>query len=305
MKVLSLFDGISCGQIALNRAKIPYSVYYASEVDKYAIQVTTKNYPDTIQLGDVKSLDSSALPKIDLLLGGSPCQGFSILGKQLNFKDPRSKLFFEYLRLKKELSPKYFIFENVPMNTRIESRISSLLEVDPVILNSADFSAQNRKRLYWTNIPIKPISNAARLRIVDILEDGCKIPVTKNLDKLYIRNYKSTCLDANYAKGADNHGQRTGCIQAGVADIKGRDINRRVYSPAGKSPTLTAVCGGHQEKKIAVDTSHWRKLTPVECERLQTIPDNYTEGVSNSQRYKMVGNGWTVDVVAHILRGLK
>ncbi len=153
MNVLSLFDGISCGQIALNRLGIKYDNYFASEIDKYAMQVTQYNFPDTIQLGNVIDVKGSDLPKINLMIGGSPCQGFSFAGKQLNFDDPRSKLFFEFVRLKNELNPKWFLLENNKMKKQYQDIISSYLGVEPIKINSSLVSAQNRERLYWTNIP--------------------------------------------------------------------------------------------------------------------------------------------------------
>ena len=153
--VLSLFDGMSCGQIALNRAGIPYSKYYASEIDKHAIKVTQHNYPDTIQLGSVTEIKGTDLPQIDLLIGGSPCQGFSFSGKQLNFDDPRSKLFCEFVRLIKECKPKYWLMENVVMRKEFEQVITEHLGVKPIKINSALVSAQNRERLYWANFPIE------------------------------------------------------------------------------------------------------------------------------------------------------
>lgn len=156
--VLSLFDGISCGQVALNRLGISYDRYYASEIDPYAMKVTSENYPHTVQLGSVTKVSPENLPKIDLLIGGSPCQGFSFAGKQLNFNDPRSCLFFEYVRLLKSLQPRYFLLENVVMKRQYQDIISEHLGgVEPVLINSSDFSAQNRPRLYWTNIPLLPI----------------------------------------------------------------------------------------------------------------------------------------------------
>ena len=153
MNVLSLFDGISCGQVALNRLGCQYDHYYASEINKSCIAITQNNYPNTIQLGDVKGVSSSGLPKVDLLMAGSPCQGFSYAGKQLNFEDPRSALFFEFVRVMKETKPKWFLLENVPMNKKFESIITEYLGVHPITINSRRFSAQSRKRLYWTNIP--------------------------------------------------------------------------------------------------------------------------------------------------------
>ena len=153
MKVLSLFDGMSCGQIALKKAGIPVTKYFASEIDKHAIKVTQENFPDTIQLGSVTDVTTDQVGEIDLLIGGSPCQGFSFAGKNLNFDDPRSKLFFEYVRLLKELKPKYFLMENVRMSKKSQDIISEHLGVEPIVINSNLVSAQNRHRLYWTNIP--------------------------------------------------------------------------------------------------------------------------------------------------------
>ena len=296
MNVLSLFDGMSCAQIALNRAGIKYDKYFSSEIDKYAIAVTHNNYPNTIQLGDVRNIILSKNIKIDLIIGGSPCQGFSFSGKQLNFNDPRSKLFFEYVRLVKELNPKWFILENVLMKEEYQDVISKELGVYPVMINSALVSAQNRKRLYWCNFHIDQPKDKGIL-LKDILENGI---VDRN---------KAHCIDASYYKNVTEDYYRTKsrrqivyCKQVGIADIKGNENIKRVYSTEGKSPTLTTCQGGNQDPKIAISDKHYRKLTPVECERLQTVPDNYTEGVSNTQRYKMLGNGFTVDIIAHILK---
>jgi len=355
MNVLSLFDGMSCGQIALNRAGIKYDAYFASEVDKYAIKVAQANYPDTVQIGDVTQVDHTRLPfgGIDLLMGGSPCQGFSFAGKQLNFDDPRSKLFFEFVRLKDDLKPKYFLMENVPMKQESQDIISEYLGVKPVMINSSLFSAQNRKRLYWTNIPFDTMPTADKgIVLQDILEeDGIANEAMTN------KLGKSHCITARY-NGAVwwnsiQRKQRT-MVQVGEADnINGHDILKRIYSPSGKAPTLNTMGGGNREPKVAIgrivnrrldehgvrkdgqldlpftkqlevsDTGksnclttftkdnvlvngmQWRKLTPLECERLQTVPDNYTNHVSNSQRYKMLGNGWTVDVISHIMKGIK
>ena len=353
MNVLSLFDGMSCGQIALNRAGVKYNKYFASEVDKYAIKVAQANYPHTHHMGDVKQVQKSYFidDPIDLLMGGSPCQGFSVAGKQLDFNDPRSKLFFEFVRLKESLKPKYFLMENVPMKQESQDIISRYLDVKPVMINSSLFSAQNRKRLYWTNIPFDIPTDDKGTILQDILEDGIANEAMTNQDG------KAHCITARY-NGAVwwnsiQRKQRT-MVQVGEADnIKGFDSIKRIYSPNGKAPTLTTMQGGHREPKVAigrivnrrldehgvrkdnqldlpftnqlevsdtnksnclttftkdnvlVDGMQWRKLTPVECERLQTVPDNYTNHVSNSQRYKMLGNGWTIDVIAHILRGIK
>ena len=358
INVFSLFDGMSCGQLALKKAGVPVGIYHASEIDKWAIKVTKKNFPFTIQMGDITKLEDARLEiirkhiGIDLVMGGSPCQGFSFAGKNLNFEDPRSKLFFDFVRVLKILKPKYFLLENVRMKKESQDVISEYLGVEPIAINSNLVSAQNRHRLYWTNIPFD-IPKDKGIILADILEDG----VTDR--------EKSHCLDANYFKGGnlksyfkkhrrqlvfnnkggairgrydkdgkiqqqlelrpddktnslttvqkDNVVVRVpelksafgACIQVGEADLKGHDIIKRVYSRKGKAPTLTTMGGGHREPKVIVDELTWRKLTPLECERLQTVPDGYTEGVSNTQRYKMLGNGWTVDVVAHILKGIR
>ena len=171
INVLSLFDGMSCGQIALERAGIAVDNYYASEIDKYAIQITQKNYPGTVQLGNVTSWRDWNLPDNDLIIGGSPCQGFSFAGKQLNFEDPRSKLFFEFVDVLKKVNPKYFLLENVKMKREYQDIISEYLGVEPVEINSSLVSAQNRVRLYWTNIPNVTQPEDKGINLTDILED--------------------------------------------------------------------------------------------------------------------------------------
>ena len=392
MKVLSLFDGMSCGRIALDQLGIPVDKYYASEIDKYAIQVAQANYPDTIHVGDICNLDPEDYKDIDLILAGSPCQGFSFAGKQLAFDDPRSALFFEFIRLLKAIKPKYFLLENVRMKKEFLQVISEQVSecypeipfgIEPIFINSSLVSAQSRQRYYWTNIPgiQQPEDKGIVLR--DILEDN----YDSDRDKSY-------CIDANYSKtGAKPHHYKDKYrrqlvnkpLQIGTAtDINGHDILKRVYSPDGKSPTVNTCQGGNREPKVvtggafrgraydndgkrkdrdgssvanqttqmlelrkdnksnalttvskdsivveeskirsksktvrsggrgsydrhewdSVDELHWRKLTPLECERLQTVPDNYTNHVSNTQRYKMLGNGWTVEVIKHILKNM-
>ena len=314
MNVLSLFDGISCGRVALERAGIKVDNYFASEIDKFAIEIAKKNYPDTVHVGSVVDVRARRLPKIDILIGGSPCQGFSFAGKQLNFEDARSKLFFEYVRLLKHCKPKYFLLENVKMKKEYQDVITEYLGVEPILINSALVSAQNRQRLYWTNIPNIEQPEDRGILLRDILEDGC------------VDRDKSYCIDANYFKGVNikqyfdkgrrqlifkyghckirEYKQDSICHHAATAtDIKGNECIKRVYADSGKTPTLTTMQGGHREPKVLID--NYRKLTPIECERLQTLPDNYTDGVSNSQRYKQLGNGWTVDVIAHIFKGIK
>jgi len=297
MNVLSLFDGMSCGQLALERAGIEVENYFASEVDKYAIKVTQANYPNTIQLGDITQIKAEDLPQIDLLIGGSPCQGFSFAGKQLNFDDPRSALFFEYVRLLKEVKPKYFLLENVKMKKEYQDVISSYIGVEPVEINSALLSAQNRKRLYWTNIPNVGQPEDVGIVLADITEEG------------FVDREKSYCIDANYFKGTNLKQYLTKCRRQVVFNYSssGRGngkIESRFYE-AEKAHTLTK--GGYSNRSFTgiYNKDGIRKLTPVECERLQTVPASYTDHVSNTQRYKMLGNGFTVDVIAHILKGIK
>ena len=279
--------------------------YYASEIDKYAIKVTQKNFPDTIQLGDIREVKASGLPKIDLLIGGSPCQDVSFAGKGKGLIDgERSSLFFEFVRLYQELKPKYFILENVKMKKNSEAIITHCLGVQPIEINSSLFSAQNRKRLYWTNIPLDDLPKDKGIKLKDILENGI------------VDRDKSHCIDANYFKGGnlksyfEKHRRQLvfsndGLCHVGEADINGYDLLKRVYHPEGKAPTLNSMGGGNREPKVLVEQLKWRKLTPLECERLQTVPDNYTQGVSNTQRYKMLGNGMTVDVIAFLLKNAK
>tara|TARA_R100000541_G_scaffold45288_1_gene52294 strand:+ start:1786 stop:3261 length:1476 start_codon:yes stop_codon:yes gene_type:complete len=485
MKVLSLFDGMSCGQIALHELGIPVDEYYASEIDKYAISIAQKNFPNTIQLGDVRTIKGKDLPEIDLLMGGSPCQGFSFAGKQLNFDDPRSALFFEFLRVLKEVKPQYFLLENVRMKKEYQDVITAHMGVEPIMINSALVSAQNRVRLYWTNIPNVEQPEDRGLVLGDILDDFVefKYYAGKQLQKAHdggdqlnpsYRSQANTIHQTNKPSPtitAGTHGYANGYIKddampkwlemnhngkpriesvrtteqksatllasmykghiegyvkkpkqvATATDINGHDMIKRVYSGEGKSPTLTSMQGGNTQpkvsitetdkyyqmnregaypnqqqdrvrkaekpsntltgagssipnvsvavgsriktipmtevrsdeanrirkehkKKTGVDWSpremrhlvereddksnsltpkltkqhilkeitsednnhvvvgiHYRKLTPMECERLQTLPDNYTDGVSNTQRYKMIGNGWTIEVIKHIL----
>ena len=304
INVLSLFDGMSCGQIALEKAGIEVDKYYAAEIDKYAIKVAKANYPNMIHLGDVREVKADSLPKIDLLIGGSPCQGFSFAGKQLNFDDPRSKLFWEYVRLLKDLKPKYFLLENVRMKKESMDVITEALGVEPIFINSNLVSAQNRQRYYWTNIPMDKLPDDKGVVLADILEGG------------HVDRDKSHCIDANYFKGGnlksyfEKHRRQLvfsddGMCHVGDADLKGHDYNRRVYHPDGKGPSLCASSGGNLEPKTYIKPNSWRKLTPLECERLQTVPEGYTAHVSNTQRYKMLGNGWTVDVIKHIFEGVQ
>ena len=321
--VLSLFDGMSCGQIALQRAGIKVENYFASEIDKYAIQVAKHNYPNTKHIGSVVDVKGSDLPQIDLLIGGSPCQGFSFAGKQLNFDDPRSKLFFEFVRLKNECNPTYFLLENVKMKKEYEDIITEYLGVKPIAINSELFSAQDRKRIYWTNINFKALPTENKLTVEDILEDEVDV-------KYYIEPKRSVVICENEVKkrkiafiGSNSQGNRIYnihgksvclCGEGGGLGAKTglyalpcltpdrlekRQNGRRFKPSNSKFYTLTAM-----DKHGILTDNFIRKLTPIECERLQTVPDNYTKIASDNQRYRMLGNGWTVDVIAHIFGGL-
>ncbi|MCQ2957280.1 MAG: DNA cytosine methyltransferase [Candidatus Gastranaerophilales bacterium] len=414
LRVLSLFDGISCGQVAFERAGIPIEVYYASEIDKYAIQITQKNYPNTIQLGDVTKIDfTQFIGKIDILIGGSPCQDLSIAGKRKGLSGERSGLFYKYVEALETIKPKYFLLENnVGMPKEAYEEISRLMGCYPVEINGALVSAQNRKRYYWTNIGPHslnlfgfatcqiPQPENKGILLKDVLESGFSYqnksdcltaryqgatfphdyernqrtmvaePICVNSksgngntqpslsDRIYSVEGKNTVLTSGWMpyiaeplripeatkKGyvEINQGECVDLSQLNSKTRRGRNMKdksnalltqnefyqyispvqlghisntnsqaNRVYSVVGKSVTLKAECGGGGAKtglyKIDLPDGEYyiRKLTPVECERLQTLPDGYTEGVSNTQRYKAIGNGWTVDVIAHIFSFLK
>lgn len=311
--VLSLFDGMACGYEALKRAGVPVTKYYASEIDKYAIQIAKKNHPDIIHLGDVTLWDFWNIEKPDLIIGGSPCQGFSFAGKQLAFDDPRSKLFFTMMDIINFYKPKYKLLENVKMKKEHLDVITDYMGCDPMFINSALVSAQNRQRYYWFNWDA-PDPEDRGILLKDILEEGV------------VDRDKSYCVDANYFKGG-NPEQYFNKSRRKLVFEKPHGFNKGGFSERDKFSTLrpatphnyairekskTTIFGGRSipfgskpewdnvYKKPIEEINNWRKLTPIECERLQTLPDNYTAGVSNTQRYKMLGNGWTVDVIAHI-----
>tara|TARA_R110002050_G_scaffold143703_1_gene268967 strand:- start:2011 stop:3261 length:1251 start_codon:yes stop_codon:yes gene_type:complete len=413
MNILSLFDGMSCGRIALDRLGIKVDNYYSSEIDKYAMKVSEANYPDIIQIGDVTKMNYKELPQIDLIMGGSPCQGFSFAGKQLAFDDPRSALFFCFWRAVKHLKPKYFLLENVRMKKEYLDVISEYMGVEPIMINSALVSAQNRVRYYWTNIPGVEQPEQRGIVLRDILEtkeveglsDKAIDYMNRSSDKwsggktrkdIYIKHEseKGMCLTANMHKGVPygviavdvramtevrtpeanqiryEHKRKTGkdwsprhmrhlverddekmntltgaltkqhilqitktqetikvdkdkkqltikeATKKGYTTIEDGDCfdmtfpkskTRRGRNMKDKSNCLTAANYDymryeHSDKDKEV---YWRKLTPVECERLQTVPDNYTNHVSNTQRYKMLGNGWTIETIAHILKNME
>ena len=410
LRVLSLFDGISCGQVALERAGIPIEVYYASEIDKYAIQITQKNYPDTIQLGDINNIDfTQFIGKIDLIMGGSPCQDLSIAGKRKGLSGERSGLFYKFVEAIEVIKPKYFLLENnYGMPQEAYEEMSRLMGCYPIMINSALVSAQTRKRFYWTNIgpqeynlfgfptvampqpenkgillkdiletgiapneksrciqssigrttereyfkknqgqmvaePICVNSQSGRAdglakqpsmadRIYDIngkgvaLASGWKqniaepIKIPENTVKGYAEIQQGECMDLTHLSSKTRRGRamvdKCNCLQTQsefyqyleplqLGHISNTNAQaNRVYSVQNKSVTLKANGGGAKTGLYKIDLPDGeyliRKLTPLECERLQTLPDNYTEGISNTQRYKAIGNGWTVDVIAHI-----
>ena len=304
MNILSLFDGISCARVALERAWIKVEKYYASEIDKYAIQVSKRNHPNIIQLWDVNNRKDRDLGEIDIIVWGSPCQWFSFAGKQLAFDDPRSKLFFAMVDIINHYKPKYFLLENVRMKQEYQDVISEYLWVQPIVINSALVSAQNRVRYYWTNIDKIKQPEDRMICLKDIIESW------------YIDRIKSHCIDANYLKWwnlksyFEKHRRQLvfcGAMRGRyIVDGKRQDgkmktawltTQRMEIRYDGKTNTITTV----QKDNYAVFIDGFRKLTPIECERLQTLPDGYTSCVSNTQRYKALGNWWTVDVVAHIL----
>ena len=310
MKVLSLFDGISCGMVALERAGIPVNRYVAYEIDKYAIKISQKNYPQIEQCGDVTTADFTQYEGFDLLIGGSPCQGFSFAGKQLNFDDPRSKLFFEYVRALQEVKPKYFLFENTPMKKEYIDVISDYLGVEPILIDSQLVSAQQRKRLYWTNIP--NIQQPADRHIY--LEDIVHPDALVDRDKAHaiIASIGRTTHREYFKK---NQGQMV-FLAIELSNIYGGFKEKKPRVHLKKSVTIRAGQGGGHIPSLVIEEKikdfpleefkkFIRKVTPIECERLQTLPDDYTQGISNTQRYKCIGNGWTVDVIAHILSNLK
>jgi len=390
MNVLSLFDGMSCGQQALERAEIKVENYFASEIDKYATQVTMANYPNTIQLGSVVNVDGTKLPKIDLLIGGSPCQSFSFAGKRkgmattdeqeiltlehyLKLKtegyefEGQSYLFWEFMRLLNEVKPKYFLLENVEMGEKWERVLTQAIGVHALHINSALVSAQNRKRIYFTNIGMEakglfgyPVSiiqkpKDRKILLKDILES--KVDEKYFLSEKMLKNLRITNETNNIIGHSDSGGQKgiihntegqssTLCAtdykqpkqimvyNTNAVDIKlkkpnvqiQKTINKNIFlegeikaldfynqSKHDKCPTLADPSHGHigliaqTESTNAMEVryvknSRIRRLTPLECMRLQTVNDNYNMPVSDSQKYKILGNGWTIEVISHIFK---
>jgi DNA (cytosine-5)-methyltransferase 3A len=335
MNVLSLFDGMSCGQQALERAGIKVENYFASEIDKYAITVAMANYLNTKQLGSVVDLNGFDLPKIDLLIGGSPCQSFSFAGKRkgmatkyeqeiltlehyLQLKaegfefEGQSYLFWEFMRLLNETKPKYFLLENVKMSKKWKDILSKAIGVEPILINSNLLSAQNRQRLYWTNIPNIEQPKDKGILLKDIIE--------QEVDNKYFLSEKSMAWLNNrieekhkFIPRIPNSIEKSNCLKVGGKGVDDLIVAGTFRYDKGhewrdddKTGTLTTLgnrtYSGSIHIKENIQNSRIRRLTPLECERLQTVRDNYTEGVSDSQRYKMLGNGWTVDVIAHIFK---
>lgn len=320
MKVLSLFDGISCGRLALERAGIPVEKYYASEIDKYAIAVAQKNYPDTIQIGDINTVHFTDFMDVDLIIGGSPCQDLSIAKQNREgLRGARSGLFWRYVDALATIRPKYFLLENVAsMRNEDRDAITATLkkiypETECIMINSALVSAQQRKRYYWTNWHVEQPQDKGIL-LKDILESAGDFPATpitkRSMSNLRTPDEKANCLLSTSWKGAQANGMTNVPERIGNLEGRGNGQANRIYSVRGKSVCLGANGGGGGAKtglyKVDLPDGDYiiRKLTPVECERLQTLPDGWTDGVSNTQRYKAIGNGWTVDVIAHILKGV-
>jgi len=300
INVLSLFDGISCGQVALERAGIEVNKYFASEIDKHSIKVTQSNYPNTIQIGDVTKVKNVDLPNIDLLIGGSPCQGFSFSGKQLNFDDPRSKLFFEFVRLIAEVKPKCWMLENVVMKQEYQDVISQHLGVEPVKYNSSLTSAQNRVRLYWANFDITEPTDQG-IKLEDVLEH------TEMIGPIAIRGRrlnKATIL----GRRLDKRGKRqdydktvpiTQCLEVRANN---RDKSNCLTTVAKDTVLTTMEIGRHPDafnKKLP-----YRNYTKIERCRLMNLPDNYCDEVSLNQTVKATGNGWEVGMITHIFKGI-
>mgnify|MGYP000438172917 CR=1 FL=1 len=326
MKVLSLFDGLSAGRLALERAGIYVEEYYASEIDKYASTISKKNWPDIIPIGDVTQVSykdgvlhtqfGSYQTDIDMVIGGSPCQSFSVAGNQEGIEG-KSGLFYEWVRILREVNPKYFLLENVCMKKEWENEITQEVGVAPIMINSALVSAQNRKRLYWTNIEGITQPQDRGIILPDILE--CDTVQLKQL----ARGFNKGCIDRvveksptlsisswqhnNFFKCINTHETNKTVTKANKAYCLTANYNSAVAwnSIERKQRSMVVIGESDADGANIYGGKEYRKLTPIECERLQTLPDDYTKSVSNNQRYKMIGNGWTVDVIAHIFSFIK
>ena len=310
MNVLSLFDGIACARVALEYSNIEVNKYYSCEIDKYAMNISKKNYPSIISLGSVLDFKKDMIKEeIDLLIGGSPCQDLSIAKQdRQGLEGNRSSLFFEYVRIMNEVKPKYFILENVAsMKKEDKDIISGIMGVEPVMFNASLVSAQNRKRLFWTNIKFDlPIDRCIILK--DIIQPDAEVD-----ERFMSKDGKALCILSSYYKKTPTKNTIKKCIEGRnlnfVKSIKIGHIGKtdaqanRVYSTEGKSVCLSSNGGGLGAKTglYKFNNDLIRKLTPLECERLQSLPDNYTEGISNTQRYKSIGNAFNCEVISHIL----
>lgn len=301
LTVLSLFDGIACGRVALERAGIPVKQYIASEIEPNAIKVAMSNYPNIEQIGDVVKINTKALPKIDLLIGGSPCQGFSASGKGLNFVDPRSRLFFEYVRILKEVRPRYFLLENVKMKKEWSDIISDYLGVEPIEINSSTVSAQNRTRLYWTNIPKVTQPEDRGIKLEDILEDvEWKQPGAirgRRLNKGVIVGRRLN--ESGHRQDYDKTIPITQCLEVRRTNTD----KSNCITTVDKDNVLTPLPPGRYSDAFK-EKLPFRYYTTKEYCRLQTLPDDYLDMIPESQARKALGNGWTVDVIAHILSAI-
>lgn len=301
LTVLSLFDGIACGRVALERAGIPVKRYIASEIEPNAIKVAMSNYPDIEQIGDVTKIDTKTLPEIDLLIGGSPCQGFSASGKGLNFVDPRSRLFFEYVRILQEVKPRYFLLENVKMKKEWSNIITDYLGVTPIEINSALVSAQNRTRLYWTNIPDVTEPEDRKIKLEDILEDNeWKQPGAirgRRLNKGVIVGRR---LNENgHRQDYDKTVPIVQCLEVRATNTD----KSNCITTVDKDNVLTPLPPGRYPNAFK-EKLPFRYYTTKEYCRLQTLPDDYLNMIPESRARKALGNGWTVDVIAHILSAI-
>ena len=316
---MSLFDGISCGRVALDRAEIKVDNYLASEIEKEAIEVALKNYPNTTPLGDINNLTNeelAKLPKIDLILAGSPCQGFSRNGIGLNFDDPRSKLFFKFIEIlnwiKENNNPEVkFILENVEMKKEWEKVITEYVDEPSMNINSTLVSAQKRPRLYWTNIKnvTQPVDKGITLK--DILESDVSSDYDLSEELLKSKSVEfvngttiERFIDRSSGEIVVRNATKLGYLIAEEGDSINLSLpnskTRRGRVGKGKSNTLDTQCN-----QAVVDNGRIRRFTITELERLQTLPDGYTEGIAEGKRKKAIGNGWTVDVIAHILSFMK
>lgn len=284
VKVLSVFDGISCGMVALERAGISVERYVAYEIDKNAIKVSKHNYPQIEHCGDVTTADFTRYKGFDLLIGGSPCQDLCSMGSHKGLAGEKSSLFFEFARALKEVKPKYFLLENnASMTKENEAIITRIMGVKPIMINSADFTPQNRKRLYWTNIPILKWKSKKQVLsdIAQSTEEKQEFLITNKVAKYLSEEYAGRKIQRTVSASIRNLSEKSRCLSTRSCDI------------------------GSNSGLCLYQDGEYYVATPIECERLQTLPDNYTFGISNPQRYKCIGNGWTVDVIAHILKGLK